>query len=201
MTTEQGGKKGNLFVISAPSGTGKTTIIDALLKERPELVFSISATTREPRPLEHHGVEYYFIDRDEFERMIADGEFLEHAQYVGNLYGTPRKPIEAHMDAGRDVVLDIEVQGAKQVRESAPNAKLIFIAPPNLDELERRLRNRSETDKLDEETIQERLNAGAAEIRESDFYDITVTNDEVDRTVREILNIMDNNKLTGDNLL
>ena len=134
--------KGQLIVLSGPSGVGKSTVIAELLGQRQDIHFSVSFTTRKPRVGEANGVNYNFVERDEFERMIADGELLEHAEYVNNYYGTSLKVIQEKLDAGIDVLLDIEVQGAAKVRSKCPDAVLIFIIPPSFEELSRRLRGR-----------------------------------------------------------
>jgi len=178
---------GKLVVISAPSGTGKGTVIKKLLELRPEFVFSVSATTRAPRQGETEGVEYYFMDREHFREMIDKGEFLEYAEYVGEFYGTPRKPIIDKMEAGRVVLLDIEVQGAKQVMTKEPAAITIFIAPPSMAELENRLRGRG-TDS--EEKLAARLKRAREELEEKSHYRHIVVNDDVARAADEIISIV-----------
>ena len=180
-------KRGRLIVISAPSGAGKDTVIDRLRKIHPGIILSVSATTRAKRKGEVDGVSYYFVSREEFSAMIERNEFLEHAEYVGELYGTPIKPIEKHIGEGRDVILEIEVQGARQVIELEPNAMTIFIVPPDMVELERRLRGRG-TDT--EETLKARLERAQTEMEEKDCYAHVVVNDEVERAAREILSII-----------
>jgi guanylate kinase len=138
-------KKGKLYIISAPSGTGKSTVIRCLMKLRKNLFFSVSATTRRPRPEERDGREYHFISREQFEDMIGHNEFLEYAEYVGNYYGTPIQPIRDHIEKGFDVILDIDVQGHRQIIEKMPEAVSVFLAPPSLEELENRLRKRGRT--------------------------------------------------------
>ena len=161
-------RRGELIVLSGPSGVGKSTVIAELLSSRRDIHFSVSFTTREPRVGEEDGVNYNFVSREEFERMIRDGELLEYAEYVGNYYGTSLKVIEDYLQKGVDVLLDIEVQGAAKVREKCPEAVLIFIIPPSLEELSRRLRNRN-TDSVD--VIAQRLEKSGAECRESVKYD------------------------------
>jgi len=180
--------KGKLVVISGPSGTGKGTVIKKLLKLRPELVFSVSATTRAPRPGETHGAEYLFIAKDKFEEMIKNEEFLEHAGYVGEYYGTPLGPIKECIASGITIILDIEVQGAKQVMAKMPEALTIFIAAPNMEELEKRLRGRG-TDS--EEKLLLRLERARQELKEKEHYDYTVINDNSSRAAEEILGIID----------
>jgi len=181
--------KGRIFIISAPSGSGKGTVIDHLLKLRPGLVFSVSATTRAARPGEVDGVSYYFVTRDRFMQMIRDDEFLEYCRYVGEYYGTPEAPILENVGSGRDVLLDVEVQGAKQIRDKLPEAVAIFIVPPDMEELERRLRGRG-TDS--EEKLEARLKRARLELEMQGFYDHIVVNDHVERVAEEILSIIEN---------
>lgn len=177
-------KRGNLFIISAPSGAGKSTILKKLLTAVPNLAFSVSHTTRAPRPGESNGREYHFVDRTAFEGMRTDQAFLEWAEVHGNLYGTSREAIEAQQAQGIDVFLDIDVQGARQLREQRlPGAIFLFIAPPSLAELEKRLRGRG-TDP--EETVQLRLNNARREMEDAGRYDYLVINDQLDEAV-EIL--------------
>jgi guanylate kinase len=168
--------KGKLIVLSGPSGAGKSTVIAKLLELRDDISFSVSATTRQPRPGEEEGVNYYFKSLEEFEDMIRTGEFLEYARYAGNFYGTPRRPIEELLAAGRNVILDIEVQGAFQVRNAMPEAPLVFLCPPGMDELERRLRGRG-TDS--EDKILVRLETAKGELKRAREYDYIVINDVV----------------------
>lgn len=180
--------RGELIVLSGPSGVGKSTVISELLSSRRDIHFSVSFTTRQPRVGEENGVNYNFVSREEFERMIRDGELLEYAEYVGNYYGTSLKIIEDYLKQGIDVLLDIEVQGAAKVREKCPEAVLIFIIPPSLEELSRRLRNRN-TDSID--VIAQRLEKSRAECRESVKYDYLVVNDNVVSAAQEILAILE----------
>lgn len=180
--------RGELIVLSGPSGVGKSTVISELLSSRRDIHFSVSFTTRQPRVGEEDGVNYNFVSREEFERMIRDGELLEYAEYVGNYYGTSLKIIEDYLQQGIDVLLDIEVQGAAKVREKCPEAVLIFIIPPSLEELSRRLRNRN-TDSID--VIAQRLEKSRAECRESVKYDYLVVNDNVVSAAQEILAILE----------
>ena len=133
-------RRGKTFIISGPSGVGKSTVLQALLAQNDNIYFSVSATTREPRPGEEDGVHYHFMDVDTFRKWIVNDEFLEYAEYVGNFYGTPKKYVDAAMNRGMDVILDIEVQGAIQVTSKRPDVVRIFIAPPSWSELERRLK-------------------------------------------------------------
>ena len=168
--------RGELIVLSGPSGVGKSTVISELLSSRRDIHFSVSFTTRQPRTGEEDGVNYNFVSREEFQRMIANQELLEYAEYVGNYYGTSLKVIREQLDRGVDVLLDIEVQGAAKVRERCPEAVLIFLIPPSFEELSRRLHRRN-TDQ--EEVIQRRLEKARQECRECVNYDYLVVNDTV----------------------
>lgn len=179
--------KGTLLVLSGSSGVGKSTIIAQVLKQRKELYFSVSCTTRAPRPGEVDGVNYYFISREEFQKRIERGEFLEYAEYVGNYYGTSMTVIREKLEKGVDVLLDIEVQGAAKVRERMPDAASVFIVPPSFEELAQRLRGRG-TDS--EEKIQKRLETARREAKEIKNYDYIVVNDTVDHAAQEVLAIL-----------
>ena len=179
--------KGRSFIISGPSGVGKSTVLKGLMEKRKNLYFSVSATTRQPRPGEEDGVHYHFLTLDTFREWIAQDEFLEHAEFVGNCYGTPRKYVYEAMDRGQDVILDIEVQGAMQVAEKMPEVVRIFVAPPSWSELERRLTARG-TDTP--EKIQGRLARAKEEVKLAGTYDYFVINDSVEHAVSELDAIM-----------
>lgn len=174
--TAPGDRAGVLFVMTGASGVGKDTIRNAAMPHIEELEFSISATTRERREGEHDGVQYYFLKRPTFEAMIADDLFLEYADFVGEYYGTPLEPVREALARGRDVLLELELVGARQVKRRMPEAVMIFIAPPSLNELERRLRGRgTET----EQKIQKRLARAREEIRALREFDYLIVNDDV----------------------
>ncbi len=176
-------KKGKLFVISGPSGAGKSTVIGELMKLRDDLAFSCSVTTRAPRPGEVDGEDYFFIDWERYNAMIDAGELLEHAVFAGNGYGTPRAPVLRLMEQGKQVLLDIEVQGAAQVKKAMSESVSVFLSPPSMEELERRLRNRgTET----EEKILQRLETAKYELTLVDRYDYHLINDDPVRCAREL---------------
>lgn len=175
-------------MIAGPSGVGKGSVVKELLSRDPDLVLSVSATTRDPRPGERHGREYLFLDDAEFDRMIEEGRLLEWAEIVGHRSGTPGDFVEEQLAAGRDVILEIDVKGADQVKRSKPDSVLIFLAPPSMQELERRLRGRkTET----EERIRRRLETADWEMTQQDWFDHVVTNDELLRASDQVAAIID----------
>ena len=176
-------KKGQLIVLAGPSGVGKSTVIAELMSQRDNIYFSVSYTTRAPRVGEQNGINYNFVSREEVEGMIQRGELLEHAEYVNHYYGTSLKLIQEKLEAGIDVLLDIEVQGAAKVRQRCPDAIFIFIIPPSFEELSRRLHRRN-TDS--EEVIQGRLEKAKVEFQQVQNYDYLVINDKVANAVAEI---------------
>ena len=187
--TENRPAVGKLYIISAPSGTGKTTVIKKVMEMKDNIFFSVSVTTRAMRPGEENGVHYHFISDEEFDRLIADDELLEYAEYAGNRYGTPAAPIREHTAKGETALLDIDLQGFRQIKVKMPEAESIFIVPPSLEELGRRLRGRG-TDT--EEKIQQRLKIAETELKAVSEYDHVVVNDVVERAAAEILDIINN---------
>ncbi|MBE6940471.1 MAG: guanylate kinase [Ruminococcaceae bacterium] len=180
-------QRGKTFIVSGPSGVGKSTVLKALFAQRSDLYFSVSATTRAPREGEVDGTHYHFLTQTEFEEMIGRDEFLEHAQYVGNYYGTPKKYVDAAMEEGRDVILDIEVQGAQQICAKRPETVRIFVGPPSWQELERRLTARG-TDTP--EKVQQRLQRARVEMQSAEEYDYLVINDQLEQAVEELKAIL-----------
>ena len=175
--------KGRLIVLSGPSGAGKSTVVFKAVEDRKDVCFSISVTTRKPRPNEVDGREYFFVEPDRFKEMVANDELLEHAEYVANSYGTPRAYVEKQLEAGMNVLLDIEIQGARQIHEKMPDAVKIFIVPPSMEELKRRLEGRG-TDTS--RAIEARLIRARQEYAEADFYDYIIVNDDADRAAQEL---------------
>lgn len=188
-------RRGRLFVIAAPSGAGKTSLVNALLKLRPSLKLSISHTTRRKRPKEQHGREYFFVSREEFARLRREGAFLESAEVFDNFYGTGRETVDTLLAAGHDVILEIDWQGAQQVRTAMPEATTIFILPPSRDALEQRLRSRM-TDS--EEVIARRLRDAVGDMSHWREFDYVVVNDDFDRALADLAAIVDGK---GDALL
>ena len=180
-------RKGKTFIICGPSGVGKGTVVARLLASNPTLYFSVSATTRPPRAGEVDGVHYHFLTKEKFREWIDADEFLEYAQFVGNFYGTPRRYVDRAMDQGRDVLLDIEIQGAEQVHAKRPEAVRIYVAPPSWAELERRLIGRGTEDM---EKLRSRLERGRQEFAVAKDFDYFVINDTVNRAVDDLLAIM-----------
>lgn len=185
-------QKGLLIVVSSPSGGGKGTILKALFERNSNLKMSVSATTRAPRPGEQNGVHYYFISKEEFQQNVDNNAMLEYAQYCGNYYGTPKAPIEAWLNAGYDVVLEIEVQGGRQIKAVAPDCVSLFILPPSLEVLEQRLRGRGTEAN---EIIERRLAEAKNEISALPDYDYVILNDTVNQAVLDIETIITAEKL------
>ena len=187
--------KGNLFIVTGPSGAGKGTVLGRLLPTMEQLQYSVSATTRAPREGEEDGVNYYFLNRNDFLNMVDRGELLEYAEYVGNFYGTPAGPVDECLEKGVDVILEIEVQGALTVKNKRPDAKLVFIIPPTFADLELRLRSRgSESD----EVIAKRLEKAKEEYSMANHYDYIVCNGEVEQAVDELRSIIKAARCTVD---
>lgn len=176
-----------LTVLSGPSGVGKSTVVAHMRKEHPEVWLSVSATTRKPRPGERHGVHYFFVTDEEMDKLIANGELLEWAEFAGNRYGTPRRAVLDRLEAGEPVLLEIDLQGARLVRQSMPEAQLVFLAPPTWDELVRRLTGRG-TEAPD--VIERRLAAAKVELAAEAEFDTTLVNTSVEDVARELLTLM-----------
>jgi guanylate kinase len=179
--------QGRLFVITGPSGVGKGTLIEGLLREVPDLELSVSATTRRPRGSERDGVHYHFMDEQEFERRVRAGEFIEHAGYSSHHYGTLGSEVEPRLARGAGVVLEIELQGARQIRETVPDAVQVFIAPPSPEDLRRRLESRG-TDS--DEQIASRLAVAAEELEAREEFGHVIVNDDVERATRELVELV-----------
>lgn len=188
--------KGRLFVISGPSGAGKSTVVFKAIEGRDDMCFSTSVTTRKPRPNEVDGREYFFVDLDRFREMVENDELLEHAEYVANSYGTPRKYVEDKLESGLNVLLDIEVQGARQIKAKKPDAVFVFIIPPSMEELRRRLVARG-TDS--ERAIEARLIRARQEYAEADFYDYIIVNDDAERAAKELSAIITAERCKAEN--
>jgi guanylate kinase len=188
-------RRGIPFVLSGPSGVGKTSVCKALVEREPGLVHSVSHTTRARRPGEREGVEYHFTSRAEFEALAARGVFVEYAEYGGNLYGTSAEQLDAALARGTDVLLEIEVQGAAQIRARRPDARLIFLLPPSWAELERRLRGRG-TD--GPEVVERRLALARRELEAADLFDWRVVNEDLERTIAEVRQILASERAKGD---
>jgi guanylate kinase len=176
-----------LTVLSGPSGVGKDAVLAAVRRRHPEVWVSTSVTTRKPRPSETDGVEYHFVTRDEIEKMIEAGELLEHAEYAGNVYGTPRGPVLQRLSEGRPAFLVIELQGMRQVRKLMPDAQFVFLAPPSFEELERRLVGRGTEP---EEVRRERLDQARIELASESEFDVAVVNDSVERAADELVSLI-----------
>jgi guanylate kinase len=180
--------RGRLIVVSGPSGAGKSTLIKASLEAVPELAYSVSATTRDPRPGEEGGIAYIFLSREEFERWISDGRFLEWAEYSGNLYGTPEQKVEEFLEDGKSVVLEIELQGARQVKKKRPDAVMVFVRAPSLEETRRRLTGRAtET----EEAMESRLATAVGEVAALEEFDHEVVNADRERARGDMIEKME----------
>ncbi|MBD2497373.1 guanylate kinase [Nostoc sp. FACHB-280] len=182
-TTTECQPTGKLIVLTGPSGVGKGTLMRSLLQRHPQLYYSVSVTTRSPRPGEIDGKNYYFINRSKFEQLVAQGEFLEWAEFAGNYYGTPRETVVNQIQSGKLVVLEIELEGARQIRASFPNALSIFILPPSFDELEKRIRGRGQDS---EESISRRLVRAKAEVAAADEFDIQIVNDDFETALAAV---------------
>ncbi|GAA2142230.1 guanylate kinase [Kitasatospora kazusensis] len=176
-----------LTVLSGPSGVGKSTVVAHMRQQHPEAWLSVSATTRRPRPGEQHGVHYYFVDNDEFDKLIANGELLEWAVFAGNRYGTPRAAVLEKLESGVPVLLEIDLQGARQVRESMAEALLVFLAPPSWEELVRRLTGRGTES---QSVIERRLEAAKVELAAEAEFDMTLVNRSVEQVVAELLALL-----------
>jgi guanylate kinase len=180
--------RGRLIVVSGPSGAGKSTLIKASLQAVPELAYSVSATTRGPRPGEVEGRDYIFLSREEFERWIEEGRFLEWAEYSGNLYGTPEQKVEEFLEEGKSVILELELQGARQVQLKRPDAVMVFVRAPSLEETRRRLAGRAtET----EEALESRLATAVGEVAARDEFDHEVINEEREKARKDMIEKME----------
>ncbi len=198
-------KRGLLVVVSGPSGAGKGTVLAHAIRNYPNLQYSVSVTTREPRPGEVDGVNYYFVTKDRFKEMLAGGELLEHQQVYGNFYGTPKQKVLDKLEEGFDVVLEIDVKGALDIKNKFPQAVMIFLTPVNRSTIEERLRGR---DTETEEQLKVRIESAIDEIKQAVFYDYIVVNEDAEKGAEDIINIIkaqkcsvDNNKKFIDNLI
>ena len=180
-------RKPRLTVLSGPSGVGKSTVIAHLRTVHPDVWLSVSVTTRRPRPGETHGVQYFFVDDEEFDKLIANGELLEWAEFAGNRYGTPRRAVLAHLERGEPVLLEIDLQGARLVKQAMPSARLVFLAPPSWEELVRRLTGRGTEAP---EVIERRLEAARTELAAEDEFETTLVNTSVEDVSAELLALM-----------
>jgi guanylate kinase len=181
--------QGRLIVVSGPSAAGKSTLIRAAREAIPELAYSVSATTRNPREGEVDGRDYVFLSREEFEKWIEEGRFLEWAEYSGNLYGTPEERVEEFLENGRSVILEVELQGARQVRQGRPDAVMVFVRAPNLEETRKRLEGRATEDL---EALQARMTTALSEVSAREEFDYEVVNDERERAQEDMIETMRN---------
>jgi guanylate kinase len=176
-----------LTVLAGPSGVGKGTVVKELRAQHPEVWLSISATTRKPRPGERHGTHYWFVSDNDFDAMVNNGDLLEYAEFARHKYGTPRQPVAEHLDAGDPVLLEIDLQGARLVREVMPEALFVLLKPPSLDELRHRLEGRGTED---EASLARRLGIAEAELAEADFFDNDIVNDDLQGAVAQLVSLM-----------